>query len=333
MRRALGLAAIVGCLAAACADPSGTAVPTPTTTASFAAPGCGATAPAGSLPFVTDLPATDERIVALRCAVDVTAHALGSALPPVGVIAGATIDSTSALVAGVDPSRSADEVADALTRVGAAVFTDPANVVLNLARLRAEAVGAPSERWLLTADVAHELFHVAQWRLFTTPSADAVADAVADAAADRPTAAARLAAEPFWLIETAPQWFAGRLLTEGGFADEQRATAHAVADRADAFPGLAAWETPAGFGAWDPPATRLPAALRFAALSEIGQLLVHRAGADALMHDYWVARAVNAEPWSETFARVFGVSVDDFYAEVARHFAGLEPTALGTRVN
>lgn len=274
--------------------------------AAFDAVDCGS----GDLPvegvrLVTDIPVADSRLSILRCAIEVAAVELDGMVAPVDVVAGATVDSLGALMVRLDPSLTIEEVATAMTRIESGVFTAPVAVAIDLARVRADAATAPTERWLLTADVTHELFHVAQWRQV----------------GGDPSASRRLAAEPFWLVETAPTWFADRTMSSTAFDADRRVVAAQVADRAIGFPGLRRWETAEGFGTWDPPATRLPTALRFAALVEVGRLLVERAGADALLHDYWAARAVTDEPWTVTFARVFGVTVEGFYAEVADRFA------------
>ncbi|MBU3701316.1 MAG: hypothetical protein FGM58_04620 [Acidimicrobiia bacterium] len=308
------MAAVVTAALPGCAGPRTEAGPT-TTVATFDAIDCGAAdSPVAGVRLLTDIASADPRLSILRCAIEVSAAGLAGdsgsvesveSVVPLDVVAGATVDSLGALMVQLDPTLTVEEVAGALTRVESAVFTAPIAVAIDLARVRADATAAPSERWLLTADVAHEMFHVVQWR----------------AVGGDGTASRRLAAEPFWLVETAPQWFADRLMAAGGFAAEQRTVAASVDERSADFPGLARWETAAGFGTWDPPSTRLPTALRFAALPAIGQLLVDRAGPDSLLHDYWVERAVTTEPWPVTFERVFGLSVAEFYAEVDRSFA------------
>jgi len=306
MPRLLLTAAVLTCFAMSCVGSSGSEGPARPLPSAFDQPDCGAGDSPPSVPLVTDVSPSDSRWVMLRCAIDVSAGALGDLLSPVEVVAGATIDSLGSLMVGLDTTLGVEEVADAMTRLGSAMFTAPTAVAVDLARVRAEASAAPTERWLLTADVVHELVHVVQWRV-----------SGGDAAAAR-----RLGAEPFWLVETPPTWFADHTMSSVAFDADRRAVAAQVAARAIGFPGLQRWESAEGFGTWDAPATRLPTALRFAALVEIGRLLVDRAGPEALLHGYWMARTDNVEPWSVTFERVFGMTVDRFYAEVDAHFAG-----------
>jgi hypothetical protein len=311
----LATAAVTAVALPGCAGSTTEAGPT-TTSVGFDAIDCGAAdAPVAGVRLVTDIPEADSRLSILRCAIEVAAA--GStpsveAVVPLDVVAGATVDSLGALMTRLDPTLTVDEVAEAMTRIESAVFTAPTAVAIDLARVRADAAAAPSERWLLTADVAHEMFHVVQWR---TLGGDG-------------TASRRLVAEPFWLVEAAPTWFADRTMSSTAFDADRRVVAAQVIDRAGGFPGLRRWETAEGFGTWDPPVTRLPTALRFAALVEVGRLLAEQSGTDALLHEYWVARATTDEPWTVTFARVFGVTADDFYAEVDARFA--EVAAAGS---
>lgn len=326
IRRLLIAAVAIALTAVAVSGCAGSTIEAGPTTATTAVPtfddvDCGAdvvstaVVSTAGVRLLTDIPEADSRRSSLRCAIEVATASLvstGSAVSvaPLDVVAGATVDSLGALMVQLDPTLTIEEVASAMTRIESAVFTAPVAVAIDLARVRADAIAAPSERWLLTTDVAHEMFHVVQWRAVG-----------GDGVASR-----RLAAEPFWLVETAPTWFADRTMSSAAFDADRRAVAARVADRAIGFPGLRRWETAEGFGTWDPPATRLPTALRFAALVEVGGLLVDRAGDGALLHDYWVARATTDEPWTVTFARVFGVTADDFYAEVDARFAEVAVT-------
>ena len=305
MAVAVGSLAALALVVGACAGSADGVRTTTTSVAAFDALDCGSGDTVAGVGLVTDITTADSRLSILRCAVEVTSAQLGDGVAPVDVVAGATVDSLGALMVRLDPTLTIDEVAEAMTRIESAVFTAPTAVAVDLARVRADAVAAPTERWLLTTDVAHELFHVLQWRL-----------SGGDAAATR-----RLAAEPFWLVEAAPTWFADSAMSSTAFDADRQAVAAQVIERAGGFPGLDRWETAAGFGTWDPPASRLPTALRFAALVEVGELLAQRAGRAALEHDYWVERARTDEPWPVTFDRVFGMSVAEFYAEVDRHFA------------
>ncbi|MBU3702538.1 MAG: hypothetical protein FGM58_10895, partial [Acidimicrobiia bacterium] len=168
---------------------------------------CGVEGTPPSVRLVTDVPTSDDRQVILRCAIEVTTHVLGDASVPTEVVAGATVDSLGALMAQLDPTLTIEDVARAMTRIESAVFTAPIAVAVDLARVRADATAAPSERWLLTSDVVHEIFHLVQWR----------------AVGGDATASRRMAVEPFWLVEAAPTWFADRTMSSTAFDADRRA--------------------------------------------------------------------------------------------------------------
>lgn len=256
--------------------------------------------------LTTDLAADDPRLAAMRCVIGVVQRSMAGRVPDMGVIAGSTVDALGELAAIAAPGRSAVEVAGHMTTTESAMYTRPLSVMVNLARIRADSFAAPSEGWSVQNDLAHDLYHTVQVTLL---------------GGGAPASAAKLDLEPVWLQEAAAEWFSEHLLATEGYPDAPAFVAAASAQRAAGFPGLADWTTWTGMGSLHAPTTRMPTALRFGMVAEIGQLLVDRAGEDALLFDYWSARASTDEPWSTTFARVFGIGADEFATQVAAHFA------------
>lgn len=288
----------------------------PTTIPALRDPGCAADVPAGAkVTLSTDLPATDPRIVTIQCAMNVVARNLGSRSVDARIAAGSNVDALAALMVANDPTLKPSSVVDNMSKSESLVYSNPYQVAMNLTKIGVDESAAPSPDWLLSTIVAHDSFHTVEWTLL---------------GGGAHASGKKMDAEPAWLIEATPAWFADHLLESNGYSTENATAKAAVSERAANFPGLAKWETWDGFGSWNAPATKLPTALRFEAFPAIAQMLVDRAGADALLYDYWTARASTTEPWQTTFKSVFGVSVDDFYAQVAKYFADLAKTAPST---
>lgn len=318
MRRFIPVVALAGLVSATVAGCGGSASSSSTTTTigALVDPACASSYAANEpVTLSTDVADSDERSATMKCVIAVATRALTGETLAATVVAGSTADSLGQLMNAVNSAIKASSVADQMTNRETIIYTDPYLVAVNLTKIGADASDAPSLTWLLSNDIAHDIFHTVQWTLLGGGTV---------------ASSKKQEAEPAWLTEAAPQWFADHLLGSNGLAAENMKAKAGVAERAAYFPGLAKWETYDGFGAWNVPGTRLPTAVRFEALPEIAQLLVDRAGENALLHDYWATRANTTEPWQTTFKTVFGVSVDDFYAQVAQHFADRAKTATTT---
>ena len=185
---------------------------------------------------------------------------------------------------------------------------------MNLAVLDEDAPATPSEQWLLANSIAHVLYHIPEWNLLGGGD----------------YSQQKFDAEPNWLLEGAAAWFAQDVLAANGFAPENDVVRNAVAARAKGFPGLVAWEKYDSLGTVKVANTSLPRGLEFAAVAEVAQMLVDRSSANAVLYDYWAARATSTDPWKTTFKQVFGLSADDFYTQVSTHFADLANGATTT---
>lgn len=306
---------LVSAVVAGCGGSSASSSTT-TTIGAFVDPACASTyVPGGAVTLSTDLGDTDARVAAMKCVIAVSARALSGKTLSATVVAGSTIDALAPLLVKADPGITASDVAGDVGRYETIVYTDPYNIAVNLTKIGTDAADAPSLAWLLSNDIAHDIFHTVQWTILGGGTV---------------ATSKKMDAEPAWLTEVAAQWFTDQLLESNGFATENAAAKAAVAQRAAYFPGLAKWETYEGLGSWNVPGTKLPTAVRFEALPEIGRLLADHAGDDALLYDYWTKRSATTEPWQTTFKSVFGVSAEDFYAAVAQHFADVAKTAPST---
>lgn len=136
----------------------------------------------------------------------------------------------------------------------------------------------------------HELFHVAQSKMmyggFIEPA-------------------------PAWLSEGAAEYFALEMLEKYGF-DEHLEWWRSMGDgfvlvyspTAETF---RIWET---FGPYPP---ELPPFLNYPLVARMVGLLAEVSSKEAVLEGYWRERSPD-ESWEETFTRVFGLTVDEFYA-------------------
>lgn len=222
------------------------------------------------------------------------------------VVVARTAGEVGALTASVDPTRPAGSVAQGISGRSSLILVSPNSVGLNLVRIEAQATKSTPSTMVLSNLLAHDLYHLVQWTILGNGKIAGFG--------------AKTAAEPRWLLEAAPEWFAENLMRSNGFPELAEVVDAAVAQRAVGFPGLEEWEDAEGYLSLTPPTNKMPSGIRFGMLNEVAQLLVDRAGQQALLFDYWKARAVTNEPWTTTFQTVFGVSVSGFYKEVDAHF-------------
>lgn len=136
----------------------------------------------------------------------------------------------------------------------------------------------------------HELFHVAQSKMmyggFIEPA-------------------------PAWLSEGAAEYFALEMLEKYGF-DEHLEWWRSMGDgfvlvyspTAETF---RIWET---FGPYPP---ELPPFLNYPLVARMVGFLAEASSKEAVLEGYWRERSPD-ESWEETFTRVFGLTVDEFYA-------------------
>lgn len=301
------MVASVAVAAVACSGTSSSSSTTTSTIPALRDPACASNVPADSkVSLQSDLESTDERIRTVQCAINVAVRAFGDTPVSSVVSVGSTLSALAQLMTRTDPTLNAAAITKEMTNEESLVYSEPFDVAVNLGKTLSDASAAPSLDWLLTSLVIHDLYHTVQWTLL---GGGAMAPQK------------KTDAEPAWLMEAAPAWFADNVMGANGYAAEDEAARAQVAARASSFPGLAKWENWDGFGTWNSPAAKLPDAVRFEPFVEIGQMLVERSSANALLYDYWSARAKTTEPWQTTFMSVFGVSATDFYAQAARHFA------------
>lgn len=117
--------------------------------------------------------------------------------------------------------------------------------------------------------------------------------------------------KPAWLNEGAAEYFAMKLLEKYGFTEhleEQRKDAEQFKRGFTAIGLLAWWESRGPYSGGFPQ-------MNYPAMAEIVGGLVARSSEQALLVDYWRERN-SGESWLDTFERVFGISVQNFYEAV-----------------
>ena len=116
--------------------------------------------------------------------------------------------------------------------------------------------------------------------------------------------------QPAWLSEGTAEYFALRMLEKYGF-DEHLEWWKSMGDgfvlmNSPTAETFRIWET---FGPYPP---ELPPFLNYPLVARMVGLLAEVSSEEAVLEDYWRERSPE-ESWQETFSRVFGLSVDDFY--------------------
>lgn len=122
---------------------------------------------------------------------------------------------------------------------------------------------------------------------------------------------------PSWLNEGSAEYFALEMLEDYGYTDHLERWKFGaevfVADYATNLGTLRNWErTPF-------PPNLLPY-VNYPTAARIAEMLVDLSSKDAVLKTYWIERKAE-EPWQQTFERVFGLTVDDFYAMVDAEFS------------
>ena len=126
-----------------------------------------------------------------------------------------------------------------------------------------------------------------------------------------------LEASPVWLIEASAEYFALSMLDKYGFnehLDEWRSFG-------DAYSILHYATDPGTFAKWEsyPFGEGLRPYVNYPIVAEAGAMLAELSSPEAVLKTFWSERTLS-EPWQETFERVFGLTVDDFYEMVDAEF-------------